>query len=43
MIPARSLEEAMEKAEAIVGNKEASVTAIPDGVAVMVIENSQDN
>jgi nickel-dependent lactate racemase len=43
MIPARSLEEAMEKAETIVGNKEASVTAIPDGVAVMVIENSQDS
>ncbi|HHY81183.1 MAG TPA: nickel-dependent lactate racemase [Clostridiales bacterium] len=40
MIPAHSLEEAMEKAEAIVGSKEASVTAIPDGVAVMVIEDT---
>lgn len=38
MIPAHSLEEAMEKAEAIVCSKSASVTAIPDGVAVMVIE-----
>ena len=36
MIPARGMEEAMEKAEAIVGSKDASVTAIPDGVAVMV-------
>lgn len=38
MIPAHSLDEAMEKAEAMVGSKEASVTAIPDGVSVMVIE-----
>jgi nickel-dependent lactate racemase len=38
MIPAHSLDEAMEKAEAMAGSKEASVTAIPDGVSVMVIE-----
>ena len=38
MIPAHRLDEAMEKAEAMVGSKEASVTAIPDGVSVMVIE-----
>ena len=38
MIPAHSLEEAMKKAEEIVGSKNASVTAVPDGVAVMVIE-----
>lgn len=38
MVPAHSLEEAMAKAEEIVGNPKASVTAIPDGVSVMVIE-----
>ncbi len=38
MIPAHCLEEAMEKAEKIIGSKKASVTAIPDGVSVMVIE-----
>ena len=38
MIPAHSLEEAMAKAEEILGNKDATVTAIPDGVSVMVIE-----
>ena len=36
MIPAHSMEEALEKAYALVG-REASVTVIPDGVAVMVI------
>jgi hypothetical protein len=36
MIPAHSLEEAVKKAEALLGNPEASITAIPDGVAVMV-------
>ncbi len=41
MIPAHSLEEALEKAEAIAGSREASITAIPDGVAVMVIESPQ--
>lgn len=38
MVPAHSLEEAMKIAEEIVGNPEATVTAIPDGVSVMVIE-----
>lgn len=38
MIPVHSLEEAMAKAEEILGNKDATVTAIPDGVSVMVIE-----
>ena len=38
MVPAHSLEEAMQMAEAIVGSTKASVTAIPDGVSVMVIE-----
>jgi nickel-dependent lactate racemase len=38
MIPAHSLEEAMGLAEEIVGRKDATITAIPDGVAVMVIE-----
>lgn len=37
MTPAHSLPEAMELARQMVG-KEATVTAIPDGVAVMVIE-----
>ena len=36
MIPAATLPEAMEIAEGILGNKEATITAIPDGVAVMV-------
>jgi hypothetical protein len=31
----------LEKAEAIAGSREASITAIPDGVAVMVIESPQ--
>ncbi|MDR2501601.1 MAG: nickel-dependent lactate racemase, partial [Treponema sp.] len=34
MIPAHSLEEAMQKAEALTGNPQASITAIPDGIAV---------
>ncbi|AEV30844.1 hypothetical protein SpiGrapes_3097 [Sphaerochaeta pleomorpha str. Grapes] len=38
MIPAHSLEEALKKAEKIVGNDKATITAIPDGVSVMVIE-----
>lgn len=37
MIPTHSLEEAMKKAEEIVGNPNASVCAIPDGVSVIVI------
>ncbi len=36
MIPAATLAEAMEIAEDILQNKNATVTAIPDGVAVMV-------
>ncbi len=35
LIPAKTLEEAMQKAEEILG-KNATVTAIPDGVSVMV-------
>ena len=38
MIPAHSLDEAMRLAEEILGNSQATVTAIPDGVSVMVIE-----
>ena len=38
MIPAHSLDEAMAMAEEILGSREATVTAIPDGVSVMVIE-----
>lgn len=37
MVPAHSIEEAMEKAEAILGKKDATITAIPDGVSVMVV------
>ncbi len=36
MIPAKSLDEAMAKAEEILGDKNAKITAIPDGVSVMV-------
>jgi nickel-dependent lactate racemase len=36
MIPAHSLDEAMKKAEDLLGNPNASVTAIPDGIAVIV-------
>ena len=38
MVPAHSLEEALAKAEEILGNKKASVTMIPDGVSVIVEE-----
>ncbi len=38
MVPAHSLEEAMQIAEKLVGKKNATITAIPDGVSVMVIE-----
>ena len=37
MIPAHTLAEALEKAEDLMG-KDATITAIPDGVSVMVIE-----
>lgn len=36
MIPAHSAEEAMRMAEDIIGNKNASVTVIPDGVSLIV-------
>ncbi len=38
LIPAKNLTDAMAKAEEILGNKNATVTAIPDGVSVMVYE-----
>lgn len=37
MVPAKSLEEALRKAEEILGNAQASILAIPDGVSVMVV------
>lgn len=36
MIPASNLEEAMEKAKQLIGKENPTITAIPDGVAVMV-------
>ena len=36
MIPAHSLDEAIQKAKALVGRDDATITAIPDGIAVMV-------
>ncbi|MDR3229839.1 MAG: nickel-dependent lactate racemase [Synergistaceae bacterium] len=36
MIPAHSIEEALKKAEEILGDPQATITAIPDGIAVMV-------
>ena len=36
MIPARSLEEAIQKAKQILGKEEITVAAIPDGVSVIV-------
>ena len=36
MIPAHSIEEAMGIAKGIVGKKEATITAIPDGISVIV-------
>ena len=38
MIPAHSIDEAVKKAEEILGKPDASIVAIPDGVAVMVSE-----
>ena len=38
LIPAKNVEEAMKKAEEILGNDKATVTVIPDGVSVMVVE-----
>ena len=37
MTPAKSLEEALKIAEEHLGNANAGITAIPDGIAVMVI------
>ena len=42
MIPAKTLEEAVKKAETILNKSTATITAIPDGVAVMVV-NSINN
>ncbi|MDD4547103.1 MAG: nickel-dependent lactate racemase [Oscillospiraceae bacterium] len=39
MIPADNLQDALNKAEEILGNPKATITAIPDGVSVMVIPN----
>jgi nickel-dependent lactate racemase len=36
MIPAASLDDAMEKAKKLTGKENPTITAIPDGVAVMV-------
>jgi len=38
MIPAHSMEEAMEKAKEIVGREDYTVTVIPEGVSVIVKE-----
>ena len=38
MVPAHSLEEDLEKARKIVGKADATITAIPDGVSVIVEE-----
>jgi len=37
MLPAHSLPEALAMAEEILGNPGATITAIPDGVSVMVV------
>jgi nickel-dependent lactate racemase len=37
MIPAHSVGEAVKKAEEILGNPQATIAAIPDGVAVMIV------
>ena len=37
MIPAKTIEEAVAKAESILNNPSATITAIPDGIAVMVV------
>jgi len=38
MVPAKTVEEALKKAGKILNNDKATVTVIPDGVSVMVIE-----
>lgn len=37
MIPAHSVEEAIAKADEILGNKDSKITVIPDGVSVIVL------
>jgi nickel-dependent lactate racemase len=37
MTPARSIEDALQKAEALLGKPDATITAVPDGLAVMVV------
>jgi nickel-dependent lactate racemase len=37
MTPAHSIEEALTKAEALLGNPNASITAIPDGLSIYVV------
>lgn len=39
MVPAHSIDEALSKAKEILNNDKPSVVAIPDGVAVMVVDN----
>jgi hypothetical protein len=39
MIPAHSIDEAITKAKEILKNDHPSIVAIPDGVAVMVVDN----
>ena len=36
MIPAASMEEALEKADRLLGKPDAGITVIPDGVSVIV-------
>ena len=43
MIPAHSLEEALELAEKLLGDPNASVTAIPDGVSVIVRQKQEED
>lgn len=38
MIPASDIKDALDKADAILNNSNATITAIPDGVSIMVIE-----
>ena len=38
MIPAKSIAEAVKTAETLLGNPAATITAIPDGIAVVVIQ-----
>ena len=42
LIPAKTLDEAMRIAEQLLGKPDASVNAIPDGVAVMVLPKTAD-